>query len=115
MKQLLLRLGALAVFLITVQPAIASSPVILGEVSGVELCAQSGCDAAISPVHAIAELKIGARLDFFGLPCSTTRCRARSIGPSQDHGSKLSHSSSSPKVSRCTMEPYRGSTGRLIW
>jgi hypothetical protein len=47
MKQLLVRLGVLAVFLITLQPAIASSPVILGEVSGVELCAQSGCDAAI--------------------------------------------------------------------
>lgn len=27
--------------------AIASSPVIVGEISGVELCPQSGCDAAI--------------------------------------------------------------------
>lgn len=47
MKQRLLLTAFLATFLITVQPAIASSPVIVGEVSGVELCAQSGCNAAI--------------------------------------------------------------------
>ena len=47
MKQLLLRMGLLAVFLIAVQPAVASNPVILGEISGVELCAQFACDAAI--------------------------------------------------------------------
>jgi hypothetical protein len=47
MKLWLLRLGVLAAFAITVQTAVASSPVISGEVSGVELCAQSGCNAAI--------------------------------------------------------------------
>ena len=48
MKQLLLRLAFLAVFLSTVQPAIASSPAIVGEISGVEVCAQQiGCDAAV--------------------------------------------------------------------
>lgn len=49
MKESVLRLGFLAVFLLlTVQPAIASSPVIVGEISGVEVCAQQvGCDAAV--------------------------------------------------------------------
>ena len=47
MKQCLLRLGVLAVFLVAVQPVIASSPVIVGEISGVELCPQSACDAAV--------------------------------------------------------------------
>jgi hypothetical protein len=47
MKLLLLRLGFLALFLIATQPAIASNPVIVGEISGVELCAQFACDAAI--------------------------------------------------------------------
>lgn len=47
MKQLLLRVGFLAVFLSTVHPAIASSPVIVGEISGVEICPQEACDAAV--------------------------------------------------------------------
>jgi hypothetical protein len=47
MKKYLLRLAAVAVFLLAVQPAIASSPVIVGEISGVELCPQFGCDTAI--------------------------------------------------------------------
>ena len=48
MKQLLLRLGFLALFLIASQPAVASNPVIVGEISGVEVCAQFlPCDAAI--------------------------------------------------------------------
>ncbi|HYY26226.1 MAG TPA: hypothetical protein VE689_12070 [Candidatus Udaeobacter sp.] len=46
MKRMLLLL-VWAVSLIAVRPAIASSPAITGEISGVELCAQSGCDAAI--------------------------------------------------------------------
>ena len=40
MKQLLLALGFVAVFLFPAQPAGASNPVIQGEVSGVEVCAQ---------------------------------------------------------------------------
>ena len=47
MKQALLLISFLAMFLMPGQPAIASSPVIVGEISGVELCPQSGCDAAI--------------------------------------------------------------------
>jgi hypothetical protein len=49
MKESVLRLGFLAVFLLlTVQPAIASSPAIVGEISGVEVCAQQvGCNAAV--------------------------------------------------------------------
>ncbi len=48
MKQGLLRLGLLAVFLIAAQPVIASNPVIVGEISGVEVCAQFlPCDAAV--------------------------------------------------------------------
>ena|SRR5687767_1688218 len=47
MKQLLSRLAFLAVFLIASQPAIASNPVIVGEISGVELCPQFACNAAV--------------------------------------------------------------------
>jgi hypothetical protein len=47
MKQGLLRLGLLAVFLIAAQPVIASNPVIVGEISGVEICVQSLCEAAV--------------------------------------------------------------------
>ena len=48
MKQLLLRMGLLAVFLIAAQPAVASNPDIEGEVSGVEVCAQFlPCEAAV--------------------------------------------------------------------
>ena len=47
MKQALLRLGLLAVFLIAAQPVVASNPVIIGEISGVEICVQSLCDAAV--------------------------------------------------------------------
>jgi hypothetical protein len=46
-KRPLLLIAFLAMSLMPVQPAIASSPGIVGEISGVELCAQSGCDAAI--------------------------------------------------------------------
>jgi hypothetical protein len=47
MKQRLLRLGVLAVFLLAAQPVIGSNPVIIGEISGVELCVQSVCEAAV--------------------------------------------------------------------
>jgi hypothetical protein len=48
MKQLLLGLGFLAVFLFSAQPAGASNPIIQGEVSGVEVCAQFlPCEAAV--------------------------------------------------------------------
>ena len=48
MKQLPLRMGLLAVFLIAAQPAVASNPDIEGEVSGVEVCAQFlPCEAAV--------------------------------------------------------------------
>jgi len=46
-KKALLLIGLLAVFITTLQPAIASSPAIVGEISGVELCPESVCDAAI--------------------------------------------------------------------
>ena len=47
MKQRLLRLGVLAAFLIAVQPVVASNPAIVGEISGVEICVQSVCEAAV--------------------------------------------------------------------
>jgi hypothetical protein len=48
MKQLLLGLGFVAVFLLSAQPAGASNPVIEGDVSGVEVCAQFlPCEAAV--------------------------------------------------------------------
>jgi hypothetical protein len=47
MKKVLLLTALLASFLITVRPATGSSPVIAGEVSGVELCPEFACDAAI--------------------------------------------------------------------
>ena len=47
MKQALSRLGILAVFLIAAQPVVASNPVIVGEISGVEICVQSLCEAAV--------------------------------------------------------------------
>jgi hypothetical protein len=47
MKQSRLLIGILALLVVTVQPAIASNPVIVGEISGVELCPESVCDAAI--------------------------------------------------------------------
>jgi hypothetical protein len=43
----LLRSGALALFLIAAQPAIASSPAVEGEISGIEVCIKSICGAAI--------------------------------------------------------------------
>ena len=45
--EFLLLAAILSVFLITVRSAIASSPAIVGELSGVELCPESVCDAAI--------------------------------------------------------------------
>ena len=47
MKELMLRLGFLTLLLLATQAAIASNPVIVGEISGVELCAQFACDAAV--------------------------------------------------------------------
>jgi len=57
MKKFLLLAGILSVFLITIRSSIAStslisgrvasSPAIVGELSGVELCPESVCDAAI--------------------------------------------------------------------
>jgi hypothetical protein len=47
MKQALLRLGVLAVFVLFAQPVTASNPAIVGEISGVEICVQSLCDAAV--------------------------------------------------------------------
>jgi hypothetical protein len=59
MKQLLLRLGFLALILIASQPAVASNPVIVGEISGVELCAQFACDAAV--FTGTCDCKVGNR------------------------------------------------------
>jgi hypothetical protein len=47
MKRALLRLGLLAVFLIAAQPVRASNPVVVGEISGIEICVQSLCEAAV--------------------------------------------------------------------
>ena len=47
MKRALLRLGLLAVFLIAAHPVVASNPVIVGEISGVEVCVQIACGAAV--------------------------------------------------------------------
>jgi hypothetical protein len=47
MKRPLLLGVFLAAFLINVSPASASSPTITGEISGVELCPQFICDAAV--------------------------------------------------------------------
>ena len=47
MKQWLCQLGVVALFLIAVQPVGASSPTIAGEISGVELCPETACGAAI--------------------------------------------------------------------
>lgn len=47
MKKSFSLVGVLVVFLLSVQPAIGSNPTIVGEISGVELCPQSACGAAI--------------------------------------------------------------------
>ena len=47
MKQLLLRIVFLVVLLSAGQPAVASNPIIQGEISGVEICAQFACNAAV--------------------------------------------------------------------
>ncbi|HXV78799.1 MAG TPA: hypothetical protein VEG60_02860 [Candidatus Binatia bacterium] len=47
MKRYLCQLGVLALLLITVQQVRASSPTIAGELSGVELCPETACGAAI--------------------------------------------------------------------
>jgi hypothetical protein len=47
MKRYLCQLGIVALFLIAVQPVSASSPTIAGEISGVELCPETACGAAI--------------------------------------------------------------------
>jgi hypothetical protein len=47
MKQWLCQLGVVALFLIAVHPVRASSPTIAGEISGVELCPEIACGAAI--------------------------------------------------------------------
>jgi hypothetical protein len=47
MKQWLCQLGVVALFLIAVQPVRASNPTIAGEISGIELCPEIACGAAI--------------------------------------------------------------------
>jgi hypothetical protein len=47
MKTPLLLIGVLAALFFAVQPVIASSPAIIGEISGVELCPESACNAAV--------------------------------------------------------------------
>src|SRR4029434_4819781 len=47
MKQWLCQLGVVALFLIAVQSVRASSPTIAGEISGIELCPEIACGAAI--------------------------------------------------------------------
>jgi hypothetical protein len=47
MKQWLCQLGVVALFLIAVQPVRAASPTIVGEISGIELCPEIACGAAI--------------------------------------------------------------------
>ena len=57
MKRGSLLLGFWLWFLIAAQPAIASNPVIVGEISGLELCAQFACNAAV--FTGTCECKIG--------------------------------------------------------
>ena len=60
MKQLLLLLGLSGVFLLGTQPAVASNPVIVGEISGVEVCAQFlPCEAAV--FTGTCDCKIGTK------------------------------------------------------
>jgi hypothetical protein len=47
MKRYLCQLVVVALFWIAVQPVRASSPTIAGEISGVELCPETACGAAI--------------------------------------------------------------------
>jgi hypothetical protein len=47
MKRCFCQLVVVALFLIAVQPVSASSPTIAGEISGVELCPETACGAAI--------------------------------------------------------------------
>ncbi len=47
MQRSVFLMGFLALYLLAVQPAVGSSPEIVGEVSGVELCPQFACGAAI--------------------------------------------------------------------
>jgi hypothetical protein len=47
MKRFLCQLVVAALFLIAVRPVSASSPTITGELSGVELCPETACGAAI--------------------------------------------------------------------
>jgi hypothetical protein len=47
MQRYFCQLGIVVLFLIAVQPVRASSPTIAGEISGVELCPETACGAAI--------------------------------------------------------------------
>jgi hypothetical protein len=47
MKQRLCQLGVVALFLMAVQQVGASNPTITGEISGVELCPETACGAAV--------------------------------------------------------------------
>jgi hypothetical protein len=77
MKQLLLGLGFVAVFLFPAQPAVASNPVIVGEISGVEVCAQelAQCKAAVFTGTCDCKSALKMRQDSFGFLCSMTRFR----------------------------------------
>ena len=79
MKQWLCQLGVVGLFLIAVQPVGASSPTIAGEISGVELCPETACGAAILQEPSRVQLEINPPLDFFGSPCNTKRSRLPAI------------------------------------
>jgi hypothetical protein len=61
MKQLLLGLGFVAVFLFPAQPAVASNPVIVGEISGVEVCAQELAQCKAAVFTGTCDCKIGTK------------------------------------------------------
>ena len=75
MKPWLCQLGVVALFLVAVQPVGASSPTIAGEISGVELCPEIACGAAIFNGTFQGTVENKPPLDFFGSPYNTKRFR----------------------------------------
>ena len=65
MKRLFSLVGLLAMFVVSVQPATGSSPAIVGEISGVELCPQLACGAAVFTGTCECEVDNQRTLGFF--------------------------------------------------
>ena len=65
MKRSLYVAGFLAVLLLVAKPAVGSSPSVVGEISGVELCAQFACGAAIFTGTCECEINKRPTIGFF--------------------------------------------------